>query len=297
MNSNEPLNSTLPPTGHEEKSAMSQIFRKTLTTHHFDLDWNRHVTSRTYERFGYDARCEILKEFGYPIERMLNENINYIPGSTYVRFLDQQFVGAEMTVESQVFRMDSGILLWKQSILGPSGKKACEIETTSSLVQDGKIIIIPTILAINVAPYKFTIHPKPTKQNTVDHEYYIPFSDMNCFWNLPSDAVWKIFEEGRFLFFKEIVDLNLIKETDATTFFMGGEILIHKQPEPGSHVKILSWIESFEKIRFYFRQDVIDLNGNLLASMKDEQLFVSLSKARPRRAPEAFFNKIERFIE
>ncbi|MCW7467917.1 acyl-[acyl-carrier-protein] thioesterase [Leptospira kanakyensis] len=276
---------------------MSQIFRKNLITRNFDLDWNRHVTSRTYEKFGYDARCDVLKEFGYSIEQMLNSNVRYLPGSTYVRFLDQQFADSEVTVESEVFRMDTGLLLWKQNIFGPNGKKACELETTSSLVQDDKIIQILKIPEINVNPHKFTIHPKPTKQNTVEHDYYIPFSDMNCFWNLPSDAIWKIFEEGRFLFFKEIVDLSLIQETDATTFFMGGEILIHKQLEPGSHVKILSWIESFEKIRFYFRQDIVDLNGNLLASMKDEQLFVSLSKSRPRKAPEAFFNKIERFIE
>ncbi|TGK94043.1 acyl-[acyl-carrier-protein] thioesterase [Leptospira brenneri] len=276
---------------------MSQIFRKNLTTRHFDLDWNRHVTSRTYEKFGYDARCEVLKEFGYSIEQMLSANIRYLSGSTYVRFLDQQFADAEMVVETQVFRLDSGLLLWKQNILGPNGKKACELETTSSLVQDEKNIIIENIPLINITPHQFTIHPKPAKQNTVEHEYYIPFSDMNCFWNLPSDSIWKIFEEGRFLFFKEIVDLNLIQETDATTFFMGGEILIYKQPEPGSHVKILSWIESFEKIRFYFRQDIVDLSGRLLVSMKDEQLFVSLSKSRPRKAPEAFFNKIERFIE
>ncbi|XDD53106.1 thioesterase family protein [Leptospira sp. WS4.C2] len=277
---------------------MSQFFRKILTTHHFDLDWNRHVTSRTYEKFGYDARCEVLREFGYPIEQMLSKNISYIPGSTYVRFLSQQFVNAEITVESQVYQMDQGILFWKQTIVGGDGKKACELETTSRLVQDGKNIIIAAIPEINaIIPYEFTIHPKPTLQNTVEHDYYIPFSDMNCFWNLPSDAIWKVFEEGRFLFFKEIVDLNLIKETDSTTFFMGGEIVIYKQPEPGSHVKILSWIESFEKIRFYFRQDIVDLNGNLLVSMKDEQLFVSLSNSRPRRAPSAFFDKIERFIE
>lgn len=276
---------------------MSQIFRKTLSTRHFDLDWNRHVTSRTYEKFGYDARCEVLKEYGYPIEQMLNENIRYVSGSTYVRFLNQQFVNAEMTVESQVYKLEDGTLLWKQSVLGPDGKKACELETNSRLVQDGKNIQIDNIPKINVPSYVFTIHPKPSTQNTVEHDYYIPFSDMNCFWNLPSDSIWKIFEEGRFLFFKEIVDLNLIKETDSTTFFMGGEILIHKQPEPGSHVRILSWIESFEKIRFYFRQDIVDLQGNLLVSMKDEQLFVSLSSSRPRRAPAAFFDKIERFIE
>ncbi|MCG6145825.1 acyl-[acyl-carrier-protein] thioesterase [Leptospira bandrabouensis] len=276
---------------------MSKIFRKTLSTRHFDLDWNRHVTSRTYERFAYDARCEVLKEFGFPIELMLNSNISYFPGSTKVRFLNQQFVNSEMTVESQVYGLEDGTLLWKQSIFGSDGKNACEIETTSRLVQEGNTIRIPNVPDISFNPYQFTIHPKPILQNTVEHDYYIPFSDMNCFWNLPSDSIWKIFEEGRFLFFKEIVDLNLIKETDSTTFFMGGEILIHKQPDPGSHIKILSWIESFEKIRFYFRQDILDSNGNLLASMKDEQLFVSLSNSRPRRAPAAFFDKIERFIE
>ncbi|XDD45352.1 thioesterase family protein [Leptospira sp. WS39.C2] len=276
---------------------MSQIFRKTLTTQHFDLDWNRHVTSRTYEKFAYDARCEVLKIFGYPIELMLNTNISYIPGSTYVRFLNQQFVNSEVTVETQIFEFENSSLLWKQSILGSDGKKACEMETTSSLVQNGKNIQIHNLPNLSTTPYLFTIHPKPTNQNTVTHDYYIPYSDMNCFWNLPSDSIWKIFEEGRFLFFKEIVDLNLIKETDSTTFFMGGEILIHKQPEPGTPVKILSWIERFEKIRFYFRQDIIDSNGNLLASMKDEQLFVSLSNSRPKRAPSAFFYKIERFIE
>ncbi|MCG6150221.1 acyl-[acyl-carrier-protein] thioesterase [Leptospira levettii] len=276
---------------------MDQIFRKTLYTRHFDLDWNRHVTSRTYERFAYDARCEVLREFGYPIELMLNTNISYVPGSTNVRFLNQQFVNSEMTVESEVYGMDTGTLLWKQSIVGSNGKKACEIETTSTLLKDGNIIKIPNLPKLSVIPYQFTIHPKPTNQNTVEHDYYIPFSDMNCFWNLPSDSIWKIFEEGRFLFFKEIVDLNLIKETDSTTFFMGGEIQIYKPIDPGTHVKILSWIESFEKIRFYFRQDILDSKGNLLASMKDEQLFVSLSISRPRRAPAAFFDKIERFIE
>lgn len=288
---------SLPFSRNRKKGGMSQIFRKTLSTRHFDLDWNRHVTSRTYERFAYDARCEVLKEFGFPIELMLNSNISYFPGSTKVRFLKQQFVNSEMTVESQVYGLEDGTLLWKQSIFGSDGKNACEIETTSRLVQEGNTIRIPNVPDISFNPYQFTIHPKPILQNTVEHDYYIPFSDMNCFWNLPSDSIWKIFEEGRFLFFKEIVDLNLIKETDSTTFFMGGEILIHKQPDPGSHIKILSWIESFEKIRFYFRQDILDSNGNLLASMKDEQLFVSLSNSRPRRAPAAFFDKVERFIE
>lgn len=277
---------------------MGQIFRKSLTTRHFDLDWNRHVTSRTYEKFGYDARCEALKELGYSIEHMLNKGITFSPNSSYVRFLNQQFVNSEILVETEVFTLPNLSLLWKQSMVGNDGKRACEIESISTLHQNGSILIINSIPKIqNNIQHQFSIHPKPIQQNTIEHRYYIPYSDMNCFWILPADSIWKIFEEGRFLFFKEIVDLDLIKETDSTTFFMGGEIQIFQEPMPGSQIKILSWIESFEKIRFYFRQDLIDEQGNLLASMKDEQLFVSLSNSRPKRAPSAFFDKIERFIE
>lgn len=291
-------NSTLPPLSLNRKGAMHQIFHKTLKTRHFDLDWNRHVTSRTYEKFGYDARCEVLKELGYSIERMLSEGLTFLPNSSYVRFLNQQFVNSEIHVETQVFQLPNHSLLWKQTMVGSDNKKACEIESISTLLQNGTPFRIDSIEQIRTTEsYQFTIHPKPTTQNTIEHSYYIPYSDMNCFWILSADSIWKIFEEGRFLFFKEIVDFELIKETDSTTFFMGGEIQIFHEPSPGSHVKLLSWIEKFEKIRFYFRQDIMDQSGKLLASMKDEQLFVSLSNSRPKRAPSAFFDKIERFIE
>ncbi|TGL52987.1 acyl-[acyl-carrier-protein] thioesterase [Leptospira kemamanensis] len=277
---------------------MTQIYHKTLTTRHFDLDWNRHVTSRTYEKFAYDARCEVLRELGFPMERMLNEGISLSPNQSYVRFLNQQFTNSDITVETQVFQMSNSSLFWKQTLFGQDGKKACEMESISTLIQKEKIVpltSLPNLQEMNL--HQLTIRPMPVHQNKIEHDYYIPYSEMNCFWILPADAIWKIFEEGRFLFFKEIVDFQLIKETDSTTFFMGGEIKIYHQPNPGSNVKLYSWIESFEKIRFYFRQDIIDANGTLIASMKDEQLFVSLFNSRPKRAPAAFFEKIERFIE
>jgi acyl-CoA thioesterase FadM len=289
---------SLPIQCDRKKGGMNRNFHKTLTTRHFDLDWNRHVTSRTYEKFGYDARCELLKEFGYSIEHLLNNGIIFLPNSSNVRFLNQQFVNSEIQVETEVYRLPNLSLLWKQSMIGNDGKKACEIESISTLIQNGSPLLVSAIPEIqNLPQHQFTIHPKPIQQNTIEHTYYIPYSDMNCFWILPADSIWKIFEEGRFLFFKEIVDLDLIKETDSTTFFMGGEIQIYEEPLPGSQIKLLSWIESFQKIRFYFRQDIIDNQGKLLASMKDEQLFVSLSNSKPKRAPSAFFEKIERFIE
>lgn len=270
---------------------------KILTTRYFDLDWNRHVTSRTYERFGYDARMEILNEIGYPISKCLSEGISYISKSTYVRFLSQQFSGANIKVATELTLDDNGILYWNQELFGEDGKKACTLLVTSYLTKNGHVHFPEGISTESVNWHEFTIHEKPKDQTTLQHDYYIPFSDMNCFWNLPSESIWKVFEEGRFLFFKEIVDLNLIKETDATTFFMGGEIIIHKLPEPGTHITLHSWIETVEKIRFYFRQDIVDSDGNVLVSMKDEQLFVALSTSRPKKAPPEFIQKIEKFIE
>lgn len=76
---------------------------------------------------------------------------------------------------------------------------------------------------------------------------------------------------------------------------MGGEIEILTLPEPGSNVQLLSWIDVVDKIRFYFRQDVLDHSGNLLARMVDEQVFVALSTSRPRRAPVEFLERTSRF--
>ncbi|BDA79383.1 thioesterase [Leptospira kobayashii] len=269
----------------------------TLRTHTFDLDWNRHVTSRTYEKFGYDARFSILEDLGYSVHKCLEEEIQYISHSTFVRFLGQQFANSDIQVVTELSRDKDGLLYWKQNLIDANGKPACELYTTSYLQsKDGtKLILDVPLLEEN---WKVSsIHKRPEGQFTLEHHWPIPFSDMNCFWNLPSDSIWKIFEEGRFLFFREVIDLSLIKATDTSTFFMGGEIQISELPSPGSKITLHSWIESFEKIRFYFRQDIVGEDGKVLVSMKDEQLFVALSASRPKKAPPEFISKVERFIE
>ncbi len=274
--------------------------RKTtqISTHFFDLDWNRHVTSRTYERFGYEGRFAILQDLGFGVHFCLENGIEFVTTSTFVRFLSQQFAGSKLNVITDLCRDSEGNLYFNQQIEDETSKKVCELFVTVYLKEKSgsKLQILEVPLLTNEWK-KSQIHPKKSDQTTVKHKLQIPFSDMSCFWNLPSEAIWKIFEEGRFLFFKEIVDLKLIKETDSTTFFMGGEIQIFELPNPGSNITLLSWIESFEKIRFYFRQDIVSNSGETLASMRDEQLFVSLSSSRPRKAPPEFFSRVERFIE
>ncbi|HMV77207.1 MAG TPA: acyl-[acyl-carrier-protein] thioesterase, partial [Leptospiraceae bacterium] len=58
-----------------------------IETRVFDLDWNRHVTSRTYERFSLEGRHSILADLGYPIQKCIQENLILIPKFTEVRFL------------------------------------------------------------------------------------------------------------------------------------------------------------------------------------------------------------------
>jgi len=269
-----------------------------LHTHIYDLDWNRHVTSRTYERFSYDGRFSILEDFGYGVHACLEKGIEFVSGSTFVKFLSQQFAGALLDIITNVSRDEEGNLYFHHLIQDQSAKKVCELYACAYLKNtDGQKILLNEIPLLTEKWKESHIHIRRENQTTVQHNIAIPFSDMSCFWNLPSEAIWKVFEEGRFLFFKEIVDLKLIKETDSTTFFMGGEIQIFKLPEPGTKILLHSWIDSFEKIRFYFRQDIVSESGETLASMRDEQLFVALSTSRPRKAPPEFFSRVERFIE
>jgi acyl-CoA thioesterase FadM len=269
-----------------------------LHTHIYDLDWNRHVTSRTYERFSYDGRFSLLEDLGFGVHSCLEKGISFVSGSTFVRFLSQQFPGALLDIITTLNRDKEGNLYFHHMIQDQSAKKVCELYATANLINlDGSKIVIESVPLLDVDWKESQLHARKQDQTTAMHSLAIPFSDMSCFWNLPSESVWKIFEEGRFLFFKEIVDLKLIKETDSTTFFMGGEIQIYKLPEPGSNIQLLSWIDSFEKIRFYFRQDIVSETGETLASMRDEQLFVALSTSRPRKAPQEFFSRVERFIE
>jgi len=268
------------------------------TTSIADLDWNRHVTSRTYERFCYDGRFSLLEDLGYSVHACLAKEIDYVSVDTFVRFLGQQFAESVLSIETKLTRGGDGQLFFEQFVIDKDNKKVCDLKASAFLKdKSGNVIVLNEIPLRDSDWIPSEIKSRLKHQEALLHDIHIPFSDMSCFWNLPSESIWKVFEEGRFLFFKEIVDLNLIKETDTTTFFMGGEIKIYKLPEPGEKIVLHSWIEVVEKIRFYFRQDIVNINGETLASMRDEQLFVALSSSRPRKAPLAFITKVEKYIE
>lgn len=275
-----------------------------LETKTYDLDWNRHVTSRTYERFGYEGRMEFLEELGYGIEWIIQNRHSILPQDTQVRFLAQQFSGAELLVHSTLFQSMDGLIHAHQNIVDKNEKPVCELRSGFFLLEkNSQPVMISSLLEYSkiiknessLPEIRVELFPIQSGIEYFSHGIQIKFSDMNCFWTVSNESVWKYFEEGRFLFFKEVIGFDSIHETDTTTFFMGGEIHIYDLPSPGTQVEIRSWIESIEKIRFYFRQDLVDSKGRVLASMKDEQLFIKLSKSRPCKIPEGFLKLTEKY--
>lgn len=269
-----------------------------IRTNFFDLDWNRHVTSRTYERFSQEGRYRILAENGYSIQKCMEESLVLIPESTQVRFLTQQFSGMNLTVNTEALLYKAGRIFWDHKIFGEDGKLACELKVITkgedknknpfSFFESDKILPEDSII-------KLPIFTNSCKR--LINDYPILYSDMNCFWNYSPDAVWKVFEEGRWLFFSKIIDLSRITALDTTSFFMGGKIQFFRMPIAGENTKLFTWIDKVEKIRFYIRQDLVGENGELIASMKDEQLFVALSTSRPRKAPTEFLDTVRDYVE
>lgn len=269
-----------------------------IRTHFFDLDSNRHVTSRTYERFSQEGRYRILAENGYPIQKCMEEGLVLIPESTQVRFLAQQFSGMSLTIKTEALPYKEGKIFWDHKIYGEDEKLACELKVITKGENKSRKSF-SFFESENTFPEESYFH-LPTFTNSCKRlisDYPILFSDMNCFWNYSPDAIWKIFEEGRWLFFSKIIDLNKITSLDTTSFFMGGKIQFFRMPLAGEKTKLYTWIYKVEKIRFYIRQDLVGDNGELIASMKDEQLFVSLSTSRPRKAPEDFVKIVRDYVE
>ena len=267
-----------------------------IRTHLFDLDWNRHVTSRTYERFSQEGRQAILTANGIPIQKCMEEGLTLIPEFTQVRFLAQQFAGSNLRIDTNATSYKEGRILWEHKIWGEDDKLACElIHITRFENKEGKLFSIAQ--EQGVIPARESVREFTGSSKRLIHDYSIHFCDMNYLRMYSPDVVWKAFEEGRWLFFGEIIDTTRISGLDTTCFFMGGKIHFNRLPLAGEKTKLYTWVESVEKIRFYIRQDLIGEKGDMIASMRDEQLFVSISASRPRKAPADFLEIVKDYVE
>ncbi|MFZ5630341.1 MAG: thioesterase family protein [Spirochaetota bacterium] len=272
------------------------------TTRFADLDTQRHVTSRTYEQFALEGRYRVLGKLGYNQERIQNENIYLEAVSGYSKFHRQQFPGAQLKVQTFAAvpggHSSEGLIHWDQKILDQAGELVCHLQLRTRTTKAGSPLELDGIdSAENFEVLYADLPPWSGKNERIISQYTMPYSDRDFAGRYNVAALWRIFEEGRWMFAEQTgMTYERIVEMDTTSFYMGSICNFLAEVPAGRTLQIMTWIERVDKIRYYFRQDVCH-NGKILLSMRDEQLIVSLSKARPQRASEKFMGFIGRYLE
>ncbi|MBV6492587.1 MAG: hypothetical protein LDLANPLL_00582 [Turneriella sp.] len=262
-----------------------------------DLDTQRHVTSRTYESFALEGRYRILNALDYPFEKIQSEQIYLKTVSSYAKFHRQQFPQVELKVVTEVNPTKAETLHFNQKVFEMSGELVCHLQQEASVLKDGA----PLTINVQGEATEDVLYKKLTPWSgnceRVVTPYTVPFAarDFAGRYNLASH--WKVFEEGRWSFAEKTgLTLERIRELDTTSFYMGSIANFFGDLPAGRTIEIITWIERVDKIRYWFRQDLVH-NGVTLASMRDEQLIVSLSRARPQRATSEFLAYIEKYVE
>lgn len=263
-----------------------------------DLDTQRHVTSRTYEQFALEGRYRVLAKLGFDQERIQNENIYLEPVAGYSKFHRQQFPGARLRVATQAFACGGENIHWEQKIWEESGEIVCHLQLKTRTTRAKAPFVLEQIHALDDIEILYADLPAWSgKSERIVSQYTMPYSERDFAGRYNVAALWRIFEEGRWMFAEKTgMTYERIVELDTTSFYMGSVCNYLAEVPAGRTLQIMTWIERVEKIRYFFRQDVL-LNGRLLLAMRDEQLIVSLSKARPQRASEKFMQYIDKYLE
>jgi acyl-CoA thioesterase FadM len=268
------------------------------TTRFADLDTQRHVTSRTYESFALEGRYRLLEKLGFAYEQVKNEHIYLTPLSGYVKFHRQQFPGAELRVETHAFPEAGGNIHWDQKIFEKGGELVCHLQQLTRPVRGAEPLALEVTADETREPVLYEpLKPWSGSGERIIAQYKLPYSDRDFAGKYNVASLWKIFEEGRWMFVEQVgLTFEKIVELDTTSFFMGSVANFFAEVPAGRTLQVMTWVERIDKIRYWFRQDVMH-NGKLLISMRDEQLIVSLSRARPQRATPEFLKYIGKYLE
>ncbi len=278
---------------HHEYSALTRFA---------DLDTQRHVTSRTYEQFALEGRYQVLAKLGFNQERIQNEQIYLEAVRGYSKFHRQQFPGVQLKVETfaavPAGHSNAGIIHWDQKIRDAAGELVCHLQLETRTTKAGEAIVLEGIeTAENFEILYADLAPWSGNNERVVNHYTMPYSDRDFAGRYNVASYWKIFEEGRWMFAEKTgLTYERIVEMDTTSFYMGSICNFFAEIPAGRTLQIMTWIERVDKIRYYFRQDVLH-NGKVLLAMRDEQLIVSLSKARPQRASATFMSFMGKYVE
>ncbi len=281
---------------------MSHDHEISLATRMADLDTQRHVTSRTYESFCFEGRFRLLEANGHDDKRLREEGALLRPLAAYVRFANEQHAGAVLRVRTRAFAEEGGVIYWDQTVEQQDGKPACRIiQVTRSETNSGTIDLLAPGHEFPEKNLLSEASPFSGSCERIVSPYIMGHSERTHFGDYPPSALWRIVEDGRYMFGERLgLTYELMIRMDTTTFFMGGVFHFHELPVPGEEMRVHSWVERIDKIRVRMRQDVTstrDEKEKLLLSISEEQLVVSLARARPRKPPPEYIGLIEPYLE
>lgn len=281
-----------------------------------DLDTQRHVTSRTYESFTMDARYALMEREGLDLRALVEADGRIEPERSYVRFISQQWAGAELVVRTWAYPEPEGRVFWSHSVEQPDGTPVCHLVNRSrgrnadgsprDLLADGTTESIPDHgdrtperiyqedrdLLGELPAFSGSCKRLVTKLPAL-------YSARNIFAGYNTAELWRIFEDGRW-FFAERLGLTYQKFVDLDTilFFMGADFQFRALPAAGQELEVHTWAERFEKIRSYLRQDVyVAGQSEPILSVRENSLVVSLSRARPKRPPAEYIELVRDYLE
>lgn len=270
-----------------------------------DLDTQRHVTSRTYEYFCYAARHQLLAEQGHSIDQLLAGGLRLEPIAGHSAFKNQQMAGAKVDVETQLFPAGDGRMVWRHELFG-GGQPACSLvlETRTLDARGQPVDLLPADSADRASLEEArTVLSEPSTFSGsckyVEVELRTLFSDRDIFGIYPTGSLWRILEEGRWHFSNHRgLTYEKFVELDTSAFFMGGTTRYYRPLQAGAPIRVRAWIESIAKIRAFMRLDVFAEGQSTPAiSTREESLIVSLSRARPRKAPPEYLALVADYIE
>ena len=273
----------------------------TMTTRISDLDSLRHVNNRIYEQLCAEGRFRLLESQGYPLEALLAKGISLRPVASFVKFALQQKSGATLTIQTEAILSGNGIILWNHHISQADGKSVCELQARSETL-DYKGGPIDLFSVTDEEPVQIHIEKVPDFSGNcerVSSQYSARYTDMDVFGKLPFAAYWRIFEEGRHMFGKQLgLTPERLFQLDTNIFWIAGTYQYYKAIQAGQQVRIFTWLERVARIRAYFRQEIWSADeGVLLGASREEHLMVSLSEARTKNLPAEMEKVIQPYLE
>ncbi|MDH4199310.1 MAG: thioesterase family protein [Spirochaetia bacterium] len=261
--------------------------RLMLQTSVSDLDSQKHVNSASYLAFAEEGQYDLLKKNGFDYLYFRYNKLSVKTLASHINFHKQQFPQTFLEIITNIYR-DGDILYWKQNILNHASKElSCSLSTISkinSMPQDlaafSRGIPFLEMESNNLGDFSQTC-----KRSMMYHK--VRHVDLDGFEKLSTKTLWRLNEEARWSFLNETgISIENLLQNDITLFWIEGVYKYFENSGLGEPLRIFSWIDRMDKVRIYFRQEIIDSQGKRVSFTEGKFLCVSITTSKPKRIPE-----------